>query len=281
MLRLSRDGDQMLPIIPRFGILERMPYRGGSSRLIHRRRTFYFIVGSLIGIYLNSTAALAEVEEVSKDLGRSSNNTSITPSGLSIELLPDNYDNISNQDVSKFHLEEDIIPATVWSLHSDDPIHLDRIRDGVETFIDTGTGARFEGQSSWTRTASALWIGNSMFAFGGLLPAPPLQFQVASCGGSHAERSDLDYCSMRDDILRQEIEQQNSSDAKAGKAALEDVSSPNDVFLLIQRFTPHSTPSLTTPTPVRQSSAARRFDRPGPVRWGVGGLRDCPASDAF
>jgi hypothetical protein len=249
----ARDGDQMLPIIPRSGLLEQVPYCGGSSRQIHRRCALYCIVGSLIGIYLNSIAALAEVEEVSKDLGRSSNNISTTPSSLSIELLPDNYDNISNQDVAKFHLDEDIIPETVWSLRNNDPVHLDRIRDGVETIIDTGTGARFDSQNSWIRTASALWIGNSMSAFGGWLPVPPLQFQVASCGGGHAEQRDLDYCSMRDDILRQEIEQQNLSGASDGKTTQENVneniSSPNDASSS-SNANDQSTPSLTTPTPV-------------------------------
>ena len=121
-----------------------VPCRGGSSRLTHRSCTFYGIVGSLIEIYLSSTAALAEVEEVSKDLGTSSNSISNTPSSLSIELLRDNYDNISNKDVAKFNLEEDNIPETVWSLHNNSPIHLERIRNGVETSIDTGTGARFD-----------------------------------------------------------------------------------------------------------------------------------------
>ena len=82
-----RDGDRMLPIIPCFGILDQAPYLGGSSKLIHRRCTFYGIVGSLIGIYLNSAAALAEVEEVSKDLGGSINSISTLPSSLSLDLL--------------------------------------------------------------------------------------------------------------------------------------------------------------------------------------------------
>jgi hypothetical protein len=80
-----REGDQMLPIIPWFGILELVPYLCGSSKSIHRRRLFYRIVGSLIGIYLNSTAALSEIEEVSKDLGGSIRSIFTHPSGLSID----------------------------------------------------------------------------------------------------------------------------------------------------------------------------------------------------
>jgi hypothetical protein len=245
-----RDGDQMLPIIPCFGILEQVPYRGGRSRLIHRRRTFYGIVGSLIGIYLNSTAALAEVEEVSKDLGGPNNSISTLPSGLSIDLSVDDYD-IYDKDVVKLRLDEDLIPETVWSLHNNSPVHLDRIRDGVESSIDTGTGAHLYNSSSWIRTSFALWTGNSIYTSGDLLPVPPLQFQLASCGGSHAEHSDLEYCSMRDGVLTQE--KKILSDAKDGNTKSEDANingvSPNDVSSS-SNANDQSTPSLSTPTPV-------------------------------
>jgi hypothetical protein len=251
-----RGGDQMLPIIPCFGILEQVPYLRGSSRLTHRRRALCGIVGSLIGIYLNSTAALAEVEEVSKDLVGSSNSISTLPSGLSIDLLVDDYDIISDKDVVKFHLDEGLVPEAVWSLHNNSQVHLDRIRDGVESFIDTGTGAHFDSQNSWIRTALGLWIGNSIYASGGLLPVPPLQFQVASCGGSHAEHRDLDYCSIRDELLRQEIEQQNLSDPNDGNTTLEDannnVTSPKDTSSSFDA-NDQSTPSLSTPTPLANS----------------------------
>jgi hypothetical protein len=115
-----------------------------------------------------------------------------------------------------------------------------------------GTGARFDRPSSWIRTSFALWIGNSVYTSGGLLPVPPLQFQVASCGGSHAEHRDLDYCSLGEDVLRKAIEQQSLSDANAGNTALEDANdnanSPKDVSS--SNANDQSTPSLTTPTPV-------------------------------
>ena len=253
---LMRGGDQLLSIVPCFGILEQVPYLNGSSRPIHRRRTFYGIAGSLIGIYLNSTAALAEVEEVSKDLGGSSNSISTLPSSLSIELSVDNYDNISDKDVAKFRLDEDLIPETVWSLHNNSPVHLDRIRDGVESSIDTGTGAHLDNLSSWIGTAFALWIENSIYKSGGFLPAPPLQFQVGSCGGGHAEHRDLDYCSMRDGVLWKEIQQQSLSDPNDGNKASENtnnnVSSSKDVSSS-SNANDQSTPSLSTPTPVANS----------------------------
>jgi hypothetical protein len=248
---VMRGGDQMLPIIPCFGILEPVPYLGGSFRLIHRRRASYCIVGSLIGIYLNSTAALAKVEEVSKDLGGSSNSISTLPSGLLIDHLADDYDNVSDKDVVKFHLDEDLVPEAVWSLHDNGQIHLGRIRGKVESPIDTGTGTHFDIQNSWIRTSFALWIGDSMYTSGGLLSVPPIQFQVASCGGSHAERRDLDYCSIGDDVLRQQIEQQILSDPNEGNTTIENannnVSSSKDVSSS-SNANDQPTPSLSTPT---------------------------------
>ena len=150
---VMRDGDQTPRVIPRFGKLEQTQYLGPSWRLIDKNITLYSLVGGLVGIYLNSTAALAEVEEVSEDLGRSNSSISTLASGLSIEPLIDNYDNISDKDVAKYHLDEDIIPEAVWNIHNSKPIHLDRIRDGVESQIYTGSDAHFESPTPWTGTA--------------------------------------------------------------------------------------------------------------------------------
>jgi hypothetical protein len=249
-----RGADPIHRIIPCFGILEQAPYLGKSFGLIYRRRTFYGMIGSVIGIYLNSTAALGEVEEVSKDLGGSINSISSIPSGLSIDLLVNDDDNISDKDVVKFHLDEDIIPETVWSLHSNNPVHVDRIRNGVETHIDMGTGAHFDNPSSWIRSSFASSLGAIMYTSGDLLSVTPLQFQVASCGGNHAERRDLDYCSTRD-ALRQEIEQQNLSDANDGNTTL--VTNNNVVSTKVasssynanDQSTPLSSTPATNPSP--------------------------------
>jgi hypothetical protein len=194
---VMRDGEQMLPVIPCFGILEQVQYLGGSSRLIHKSRKFYGLVGGLVGIYFSSTAALAEVEEISEDMGRSNGSISTLSSGLSMEPLIDNYDNISDKGVD--------IPETVWSLHSRGPVHLDRIRDGAESQIYTGSDAHFESPTLWTRTAVALWYANSIYESAALLPLTSLKFQSASCGGNQAEHKDLDYCSLRsEEMLLQE-----------------------------------------------------------------------------
>ena len=258
---VTRDGVQMLPIIPCFRILEQVSDHGWSSRVIHNRRAFYGIVGGLI--YLNSAAALAEVEEVNKDLGRSSNSVSILPSDVSIEFLIENYENISDENAVEHHLDEDIIPETVWSLHSNNPVHLDRIRDGVEAQIYTGPDAESEGPILWSRTATALWNVNSVYTYPNVLYLPPLPFQVASCGGGHAEREDLDHCSIRaGDIFRQEAEKENSSDADSDNNTLGKDS--NNTILSIDAASSsntnnQSTPSLSAPGPISNPLSNRNL----------------------
>jgi hypothetical protein len=211
-----RDAEQMLPIIPSLEMLEAVQYRGRSSRFIHKRRACYGLVGGLVGMYLNSTAALAEVEEVGEDLGRFSIST--LPSDLSIEPLIDNYDNFSNKYLDNYRSGEDLIPEAVWSLHSSNQVHLGRIRDGVESQIYTGSDSHFESSILWAGTAIALWNPSNIYEYAALLPPPPLQFQVASCGGNKAEHKDLDICSIRgDDIFLQRAELQELSENEDNK----------------------------------------------------------------
>jgi hypothetical protein len=246
-----RGGDPMLRIVPCFGILEEVAYLGVSFGLVYRKKVFFSIVGSLIGIYLNTTAAQAEIEEVSANHGGSINSLLTNPSGLSMDLLSDDYYNISDKDVDKFHLDENVIPETVWTLHSTSQVNLNRIRDGVETRIDIGTGAHYDNQSSWIRSSFAPWLWDSMYTSGDLLSVPPLHFQAASCGGGQAERRDLDYCSIRDGVLRKEIEQQNSSDDYGSNATLatdDDVVSTKDASSS-SNANDQSAPLLSTPTP--------------------------------
>ena len=199
-----RNRGQMVCSIPRFGSLERVPHLTGSSLAIGKTRALCGIAGALVGIYLNSTAALAEIEEVSEDFGGAGNSISTLASGLSIE-----YDHIDAGDVGK--LDEQLIPETVWSLHDSPATHLDRIRDGVSSQIYTGFDPPFENIKSWTKTAIASRNGNSTFTSAGISRVHPLQFQVASCGGSRAERKDLDYCSIDDIILNEESAGQSIS----------------------------------------------------------------------
>jgi hypothetical protein len=242
-----RDAEQMLPIIPCLEMLEQVQYFGRSSRLIHKKSTCYSLVGGLVGIYLNSTAALAEVEEVSEDLGRFSIST--LPSDLSIEPLTDNYDNISNKYLDNYRSGEDLIPETVWSLHSNNQIHLGRIRDGVESQIYTGSDSHFESSILWARTAIALWNQSIMYEYAASLPPPPLQFQVASCGGSKAEHKDLDLCSIRgEDIFLQKAELEELSENEDNK--LDNVNNNNLVSSTnIGSSSANNQPYPSSPTP--------------------------------
>lgn len=244
---VMRDSEPMLSVIPCCGILQQVQSLRSSSQLIHKRLTCYGLVGGLVGLYLNSTAVLADVEEVSEGLGRSNSSISTPAGGLSIEPLMDNYDNISDKDVIKYNLDEDIIPEAVWSLHNNNPVHLDRIRDGVESQIYTGSDAHFESPILWTRTAIALWSGSNVYALAGLLLPPPPLFQVGSCGGSHAEHKDLDYCSIRgNDMLRREAEKENSSDVDGGDNTAKNDS--NNVILSNDTTSSSDTDNQSTPT---------------------------------
>jgi len=213
---MLRDAEQMLPIIPSLEMLEQVQYLGRNSRFLHKRRACYGLVGGLVGLYLNSTAALAEVEGVSEDLGRFSIST--LPSDLSIEPLIDNYDSIYNKYLDNYHPGEDLIPDTVWSLHSNNQINLGRIRDGVESQIYTGSDSHFESSILWAGTAIALLNPSSIYEYAALLLPTPLQFQVASCGGNKAEHKDLDLCSIRgDDIYLEKAELEVLSENKDNK----------------------------------------------------------------
>lgn len=197
---MVREGGRLLSIIPWRGSLKPNSHLSVCSQLIGKRRASYRTVGVLAAIYLSCAAALAEVEEVSPDFGGSNNSISTIFNGLEIDLFANSYDDLSEKDINNFHLDENIIPSTVWSL-----------RGRFESHIPTEPGARFESIYSWSRTAADLWSGNNIYSPEDLLPLPPPQFQVASCGGSHAERKDLDYCSKDDAVRNKEADLASSS----------------------------------------------------------------------
>ena len=228
---VGRTYDQMLSIHKHFGKLAQNVSLHRNSCLIARRRTFCGIAGSLLGLYLNSATALANDEEDSNDFGKSANSIS-NLSRLSIDLWTDDYRDLSAKDAINSGLDNAIIPETVWSLPRDTPIHVDRIRDGIASAIYTEPGAHFNNQNSLIRSAFGLWLGNSVYESGGLITVPPLQFQVASCGGASAERKGLDYCALGSDTLREALEQQILSDKneklKSDDANNKDVTSPEN-----------------------------------------------------
>jgi hypothetical protein len=48
----------------------------------------------------------------------------------------------------------------------------------------------------WATEIIGLWTKNNLDRASGILPLPPLNFQVASCGGNAAEGKDLQYCNI-------------------------------------------------------------------------------------
>ena len=81
------------------------------------------------------------------------------------------------------------IPEAVWSLDVNTGAHLDHIPDSSGSEFYPPFGGRREITDSWLRQIFGSSSDNNTNVF-----VAPLQFQVASCGGSSAERSNLDYC---------------------------------------------------------------------------------------
>ncbi len=251
---VMRDRDQLLPLIP-CGILKQVSDPSERQCEIHASRVFYAAAGIILGIYLSSTPAVAEVEEVGKDIIGSSSSLSTLPGDLSVDLFTGDDGDLPDMSVIKFQPGDDIIPKAVWNLNKSTNINFNLIRDGVSVNIYTGTTLRSYLPQFWIRSAFGVWARNSSYTSGSILPPVPIQFQVASCGGSHAEHRDLDYCSIRDNVLMNNIEQMNSSDTNGGTSnTLDDAANaviyPKNVSSSSNPDTQSTPPSLSTPTPV-------------------------------
>jgi hypothetical protein len=85
-------------------------------------------------------------------------------------------------------------PETVWSLDVSTGAHLENISSELGSEFDTMLGGGYKNTYLWTRAISGLWTDNNADNYSDTLPSLSLQFQVASCGGNAAERSDLEYC---------------------------------------------------------------------------------------
>ena len=240
-----RDGAHIPSVIPQIGAMERVRYFSSGPRRNGKSCTFQGVVGVIAGIYLNSTAALAAVEIVSEEFATSSNMTAAAPN----ELSTDDYNNIDTNN----NLNDDLIPATVWSLHDNIAVHLDRIRGEPDSKIYTGPRYNFWVQNSWVKSAFPLSNVNSIFSKEFLLPLNVIQFQVASCGGGRAEQKNLDYCSINEEnLLKKEAGNQNTLDNRDGGSTTKNASdnvnpSKNTVSLSAANNQPAL--PLSTPTP--------------------------------
>jgi len=89
--------------------------------------------------------------------------------------------------------DDAFIPETVWSLDVTSGSHLDHISETAAFEIYKIFGGRPEINDFWIKAIFGSWNDNNSIRVSGLLIIP--LFQVASCRGSSAERSSLDYCS--------------------------------------------------------------------------------------
>jgi hypothetical protein len=219
---------RMLCKVSSLGSLKPFSRFNGWSRfnLSSNARVFFGIIGIFVGTSACSSSALAEVEE--------DTNQEVNKPGYSVTTLSNNIitsifiDNDSNEDVARYLLNLDgshdhaefvdrnaeehagsqpafssptnphgfddaPIPETVWSLDASTGAHLDHISAGPSSDIYAVFGGSPEINNFWIKASFALWANNNTGGASVLLGTSP-EFQVASCGASSAERSNLDYC---------------------------------------------------------------------------------------
>jgi hypothetical protein len=197
----SCQGGQIRAGVSQLRVLERLPHTSGNSRaeLIGKMRAVLGIVGVFVGVYTYSLPVMAEGEEVSsQDESTYGYETPIILRGLinnTIEMEDDTSFALSTIDY--YHINNVHIPATVWSLDVSTGVHLDRISGGSGSATYAVFGGRLERTDFWSRAILGLWNDNITGPGPNLLITPAL-FQVASCGGSSAEHSNLDYCDSND-----------------------------------------------------------------------------------
>jgi hypothetical protein len=179
------------------------PSRNSRAEQIWKIRVLFGIVCVFVGAYAHSPSAMAEVEEMSpnQDDSTYSGSTPIILRGLINNIIEiENNTDYDLSSVDYYHINNVHIPEAVWNLDASTGIHLDRVSAGSESVtyaVSVGRSNEFGGRLGradfWSRTTLGLWNDNAANPGPNLL-IPPAFFQVASCGGSSAERNNLDYC---------------------------------------------------------------------------------------
>ena len=253
----------------------------GRSRfnLSSKACAFCGVIGIFAGTYSSSSSALAEAEEsVGQEINNPGSSVPSLSNGTLTNLLINSYADeevaryLSTLDSSHdaadsvdrdaetytgsqpaFHsstnphgFDDPLIPEAVWSLDASTGAHLDHISGGLGSDIDAVFGGHAKINDFWIRAIASQWIYDNTDKAPGLFFAP-ITFQVASCGGNSAERSNLDYCN---NVLG---DQQN--DASPMKAQQNDnnaatKSTSNNVFSSSSLPASNSTaPPIPTPIP--------------------------------
>jgi hypothetical protein len=229
-------------------------FRGSPNfRLDRKARVGIGVVGIFAGAYACLSSAVAEVEEADdQGFGSSGYSATTLSENANTTLILDRANdehiltylsplNNSHGDIGYSHgnmeeytsehpefspsknlngFDDALIPETVWSLDGSAGDHLDRIPGGPGTEIYTAFGRRPEITGFWVSVTFGSWGGDNTYKTSDLLLP---QFQVASCGESSAEHSNLAYCNNAALIAAQLADQpqksgQNSSNSAAQQA---------------------------------------------------------------
>jgi hypothetical protein len=180
-----------LPVLCR--VLHRS--RRSSHELSHKMSALLGLLGIFLAAYAYSSSAMAEGEEVSSQ-GESADGSDIQTVihrivndtiGISDKSVPD------LNELDYYHMNNVHIPDSVWQMDISTEAQLGHGSDELNPLPYTIFGARLEHAAFWPGATFDLWITNATnFSTNPLVP--PSLLQVASCGGSSAERSNLDYC---------------------------------------------------------------------------------------
>jgi hypothetical protein len=213
------------------------------SSISGKARVLLGVIGIFAWTYSGSSSALAEGEEgAGQEINNPGSSIPTLSNGALTNLLTSSYadeevarylstlDGSRNaadpldRDVEKYAgshpafrsstnpegFDDLLIPEAVWSLDASTGAHLDHISAGPGSDVYAVFGSRAEINDFWMRAMASSWIYNNTNKASGFF-FTPIQFQVASCGGSSAERSNLDYC----DNVNLLWDQQNDSPVKS------------------------------------------------------------------
>jgi hypothetical protein len=164
------------------------------------------IVGVFVGSYACSSSVMADVEAVpSQDDSTYDGYLPKTIQGLIKNTIDIEYNTDSDLSKVNYYYTNNVhIPDAVWNLDASTETYLDRVSGGSEAVtyaVFVGRSNEFGGRLGradfWSRMTFGLWNDNTANSGPNLL-IPPALLQVASCGGSSAERNNLDYCGSND-----------------------------------------------------------------------------------
>jgi hypothetical protein len=257
-----------------------------------KARVFFGIIGIFAWTYACSSSAFAEIEEdTNQELNKPGYSISTLSNYIMTNLLIDNH---TDEDVARYlstldnpHNDTDrvgreaeiytgshpafpssanshgfddaFIPETVWSLNVSTGAHLDHISGGPGSEIYTVFGGRPKINDFWIRAIFGSWKDNNADRASGLLIASP-KVQVASCGGSSAEHSDLDYCDstklVADQVSDTSLKPGQSNSSASTQSANNNVLSSNGApasELSAQPNTIPFTPAFADTSPVQET----------------------------